>query len=149
VKRFLVIAATLTCLSAHADDDAVKKDLARLQGAWKFASYKGGSPEQAKDLVARGKIVFTDDMLTYYVGSAKIGAGKIKLDPAKKPMHFDVTTTDGLEPGRLVVGIIAIDGDTLKICSFNHNKNRPDKFEHKDGDPGFLATFTHEKTAKK
>jgi uncharacterized protein (TIGR03067 family) len=149
VKRISLALISVTCLSAFADDETAKKDLAPLQGAWKFTAYKGGSAEQAKDLIARGKIVFSGDTLTYYVGDSKIGAGKVKLDLAKKPAHFDVTTTDGSDPGRRVVGIIAIDGDTLKICSFNHEKKRPTTFEHKDDGPGFLATFKREKAKKK
>ena len=47
------------------------------------------------------------------------------------------------------VGRVSLDGDTLKIRSFNDEKKRPTKFEHKDGDPGFLATLTRAKAAKK
>ena len=58
-------------------------------------------------------VTFAGDKYTVRKGDEVIQAGRQKLDPSRSPKAIDVTVTEGLNKGAVLLGIYEIDGDTL------------------------------------
>ena len=92
---------------AEPPKDAVKDELAKLQGTWKVVSVEAGGKDVLKD-VKLGEITFKE-------GGAVEGLGPditVKLDPTRKPKEIDLIRG---KDGKPWMGIYALDGDTLKL----------------------------------
>jgi uncharacterized protein (TIGR03067 family) len=115
-----------------AQDDATKKDLAKLQGTWSLVSGerdgKTVSEEEAKNTVitiSGSDFVFPD--LSKIGTSAK---GTIKLDPTKNPKWIDSTSSkDGVKS----LGIYEFVENGYRVCFAEPGKDRPKEFSAKSG----------------
>ena len=67
-----------------------------------------------------------------------IQVGTQKLDPSKSPKTIDVTVTEGLNKGAVMLGIYEINGDTLKVCFDPEGKKRPTEFKSASGSADFV-----------
>jgi uncharacterized protein (TIGR03067 family) len=127
-----VIAICVFLGSAVAQEEAAKKDLESLQGVWQFVSMEGGDPlppEKLKEL----KLTIKGNKASHPASEGKTEEATIKLDPSKKPKAIDFTPQTGPDKGKTLLGIYAIDGDTLKICGAKVGGDRPTEFkESKD-----------------
>ena len=111
---------------AAAADERTKKDLAALQGTWKVhaAEVDGESalyPEVSVRLVVKGGKVF-------YGGEELAG---LTVDATANPRTIDL---EYRKPKKVVEGIYALDGDTLKLCvnrQADGVKERPTDFTSK------------------
>src|ERR1051326_1611407 len=128
--RYGLSVVTVICCSfgfALAQDDASKKDLAKLQGVWRFESMEGGFPGDAtafKDL----KLTFKGNTASHAGAGGKTEEATFKLDATKKPKHIDFMPLSEPGKGKTMKGIYDIDGDTLKICGAGENEERPTEF---------------------
>lgn len=68
-----------------------------------------------------------------------VGARAVKIDPAAKPATLDFSVSAG-SPEQ-VLGIYKIEGDKLTICKAFPGKDRPSKFEVRDGSQDYLMVF--------
>lgn len=79
--------------------------------------------------------------------SAKpFATGSYTLDATKTPMTIDLKPKGGTYDGKTLLGIAKVDGDTLTIAFAEPGKDRPTKFESKEGSGVVLAV--HKKKAK-
>ena len=117
---FLLGVLLLSFTAVSAQDDVVKKELAKLQGTWVVVSaeFNGKSVESSKG-----------DTFTFEGNKAKIKNKvketepmTIKLDPAKKPKEIDFQ--DGSQ------GIYRLEGDALTLF---YGGKRPSGFDAKEG----------------
>ncbi len=113
--------AALTQLIAQPAAAQAKTDKERLQGEWQVAKAVRGDQELGEkevEKMKKGRFIFEGDTLTTRAPC------DYKLDPSKKPAHFDLTPRDGPdnEKGKLFAGIYELKGDELKL-SF---RDRPD-----------------------
>ena len=53
------------------------------------------------------------------------------IDPSKEPKTIDVRVKKGADAGKIMLGIYAIDGDSLKMCMNQPNLERPKEFATK------------------
>jgi uncharacterized protein (TIGR03067 family) len=138
--RTLIILAAV-CLLVGADDaeEAVKKDLKKLQGDWSMVSATQDGETAPKDLVKGSKRVCKDDELTVTIDERLYMKAKIVIDPAKKPRAIDYTVTEGFNKGKKLLGIYELDGDTVKFCFARPGKDRPKDFS---ADTGSGRTFS-------
>jgi uncharacterized protein (TIGR03067 family) len=116
--------------------DGTKDDLENMKGDWTLVF----TETNGKKLTAENFKEFTRKVTgnTYSVtieteeGVQTIG-GKIKLDPTKSPKAIDVEITEGQAKGQTFRGIYKFEDDTQVICLAGPDKERPTKFDAKEG----------------
>ncbi len=101
----------------RADDKTDReKELRKFHGVWTIESVEaGGKKAPAEDLKGM-TVTFAGNTYTVKKGDEVIQVGTQKLDPSRSPKTIDVTVTEGLRKGAVMLGIYEIDGDTLKVC---------------------------------
>jgi uncharacterized protein (TIGR03067 family) len=145
MRSCCLLAATALCLiAAQKPDDAVKKELAKLQGTWKFISLEAGGNKLPEDNYKDAVLLIEGDKHTTKHGPVTY-SGTLKIDPSKKPKTIDVHFTDGPEKGKTSFGIYELDGETLKICIGLVDKPRPSEFASKAGSGHVLEVLKREK----
>ena len=132
---------------ARADDKPAKFDAEKVAGTYTLtAGVKDGKKHDAKDLKDLTLVVAKDTIeLKSPDGTFKFG---YKIDATKTPAAIDLEILDGpVGKGSKAKGIVALDGDTLKIAYHPMDGDRPKDFECKEGSGCF--GFTAKKAAKK
>jgi uncharacterized protein (TIGR03067 family) len=108
-------------------DDAVKKDLQKLQGNWTVISIEVNGNKIPEDKIGDPKAVFKGDQ--YSIHDFRL---TITIDPTKKPKTINMDGKDGNGKPLTMIGIYEVEGDTLKICFAKPGeKERPSTFETK------------------
>lgn len=118
-----VLFAASLALAADAKDEA-------LEGKWKVVSVErdGKANEMLTDAIRTMKDGKYE--LKPKTGDTVTGGYKI-VDAKAKPKTIDFTPDGGQFKGKTLLGIYAIDGDTLKICFAEPGKDRPTEFTSK------------------
>ena len=133
--------------AAHADDDPAKKDLARLEGMWKYVKVE--APDKITEAVFKDAVVEIRGnkmihKITLPGDKNEVYEATIALDPGKKPKAIDITNLDGPRKGKASKGIYELDGDTLKMA-FEEGE-RPTDFTFKKG--GAREVYTLKRVKK-
>ena len=137
-------AATISSVRAR-EDEAVKKDMAQLQGEWSMVSGSAdGQPMPAQMLKQMKRVCRGDEATTTMAGQIYIKA-KITIDPSKKPKTIDYQMTGGFTKGQKQLGIYEVDGDSFKACFGKPGAERPADFTSKPGDGRTLSVWQREK----
>lgn len=127
-------------------NEAARKE---LSGTWIATScVHDGKAESAE---STKKMMFSFDAEGKITGHGADGvnmAANTKIDSAANPMTIDVAYTDGNMKGQTVLGIAAIDGDSLTICHAAADKPRPTGLSSEPGSGQALLTY-HRETAEK
>jgi uncharacterized protein (TIGR03067 family) len=134
------VAVTLL-LGADAPADAVKKEMAQLEGEWTMVSGERDGQKLPEDFVKSGKRVAKDGVSTVTFGDTLFMKAKLTIDPGKKPKTIDYDVIDGQGKGKTVLGIYEIDGDTVKFCFAAPDKDRPTEFASKEGSGHTLSVW--------
>jgi uncharacterized protein (TIGR03067 family) len=149
--QFLTLAAmVLASLStALAQDDAGKKEQAKLEGVWNLVSGEENGEAAPESMVRNLKLVFKGNQLTFK-GDARLmeKATKLtfKIDPSTTPKCIDITIEAGLDQGTVWEGIYEVTGDKMKICVYvGGDKTRPVEFETKAGSNRALFVMKRDK----
>jgi len=122
-----------------ADDKAdLEKEVRKFQGAWTFESSETGGKELPASELAGLILTFEGDKHTVKKGNEMVQVGTQKLDPSKSPKAIDVTLTEGVNKGAVMLGIYEINGDTLKVCFDAAGKKRPTEFKSAPGSETFV-----------
>jgi len=143
----MTLAAAIICLafqvsSPGAEDEAVKKELAKMQGEWKMVSGVADGFAMPESMVGSCKRVCKGDEVTTMLGERVIMKAKIIIDPTKSPKTIDYQVIDGPTKGKKHLGIYSIDGDTFKSCFAAPDAPRPKEFASKEGDQLTYSVFT-------
>jgi uncharacterized protein (TIGR03067 family) len=142
--RFAV-AAVLMGLSVGGVILADEKAFKELEGTYRpLAIVKDGkeASEEFRDSVT---VKFASDELTFTIKDKSYPA-KIKVNPAKKPAHIDITPSDGPEKGRTFPGIYKVEKSEL-LLAFVEKGERPTEFKGEGN--AVLFRLTREKKEKK
>lgn len=148
-RSLLLVLAFLAVLGlpAWAQDDKVAEEDKKFEGAWIVVSLEVGGNKAEEDQL--GEMIFTFKGKNYEqkVGEKLVEAGKQDLNPSKKPMHMDITVTDGETKGKKQLAIYEWDGnDKVKICAADHDDTtRPEKFESKEGSKNMVFVLKRKK----
>ncbi|HEY1859632.1 MAG TPA: TIGR03067 domain-containing protein [Gemmataceae bacterium] len=140
MRRCAWLAAALVLAAvAQADDkaDAVKKELAKLEGSWKMVSMEIDGNKASEDDVAKIVLVLKGE--NYSVeGADQEFKGTLTFDPTKKPKTVERKETEGPGKGETGHGIYELEGDELKLCFAANGKDRPGKFTGEEGHQLFV-----------
>lgn len=114
-------------------DDAAKKDLESLQGAWvTLKVVSDGKVElDLKEPPKEGlrmTLSYDGHKWTMRQGDKELAAGTSKLAPSRSPRHIDLTHDSGPLKGKTVLGIYKLDGDEYTACIAEPGKPRPTEF---------------------
>jgi uncharacterized protein (TIGR03067 family) len=139
----LVATGLAVAALAGADDDAVKKEKQSLQGKWTIVSVDRDG--KAVDMWKDGVRLIEGDNYTLTTKGGDSFKGTFALDPAKVPKAIDFSPAGGQYKGKTLRGIYEIDGDMLKICFAEPDKERPTEFSSKAGSGWTLATHKKQK----
>jgi len=142
--RCLLIGGVVFLLAAGDADEAVKKELARFEGTWKFISIETEKEKITEEVLKHPRLKIMGDKFTVTDENTSYG-GTFKIDPAKKPKTIDVSYTDGPEKGKTSLGIYELEGDTYKLCIDPEGKSRPTEFAAKPGSGYYLEVLKREK----
>ncbi len=133
-----VIAASGWAGARAGDKAGVEEELKKFRGVWTFESVEaGGKKAPAADFKGM-TVTFEGDRYAVRKGDEVIQAGRQKLDPSRSPKAIDVTVSEGLNKGAVMLGIYEIDGDTLKVCFDEGGKKRPTEFKSAPGSQTFV-----------
>jgi uncharacterized protein (TIGR03067 family) len=133
-KLLLVSFATLCIpLANAADDEAIKKDLAQLQGEWTMISGSANGESMSEEMRKEMKRLCKGDEITVMMGDQVFLKAKLTLDPSKKPKTIDYEMTEGFTKGKKQLGIYEINGDTFKACFSSPGSERPTELKAGDG----------------
>jgi uncharacterized protein (TIGR03067 family) len=143
-RAVLVLGAVVLIAAGESSEEAVKKEIAKLQGTWSVVSaeWDGNKAPEAK--IKMVKIVFQQDKIIRHQGDKTVETEDYKVDPSKNPKSIDVTYLEGERKGESSQGIYSLDGDTLKIC-MSYSTNRPTEFETRADSKRHLLVLKREK----
>ena len=133
--------------AVHAQDDPAKKELARLEGMWKYVKVE--APDKITEAIFKDSVMEIRGnkmihKITLPGDKNEVHESTIALDPGKKPKAIDITPLDGPEKGKAMKGIYELDGDTLKMA-FELGE-RPTDFIFKKG--GAREVYTLKRVKK-
>lgn len=135
----LAVVAGLLLAADSPKDDAAKKDLEKLQGAWKLVARAEGEDNDtgARMVIKANKYTFTN--------GDQSEEGTFKLDPGAKPAAIDLKIESGNDKSKAQVGIYKVEGDTWTVClGLPGETERPKEFAAKEGS-SLLFVFKRDK----
>src|SRR5215470_17683323 len=106
----LTLTAVLLFTVRGEETQAVKKDLALLQGEWSMVSGAANGESMPEDFRKQMKRICKGDETTATMGNQVFFRAKITLDPSKMPKTIDYVMTEGFTKGKTQLGIYEIDG---------------------------------------
>jgi uncharacterized protein (TIGR03067 family) len=110
-------------------------DMDRLQGTWKVKVAKTGRATQEREMVAAWTYTFKGELLILNVDGRPADRLRCRLDESKKPKQIDMLAPNAADPDAPLLGIYAIDGNTLKLSwSKIDGKFRPTSFDLPPGE---------------
>ena len=145
---FLIGLAAVTATTALTEDsEAIKKDVAQLQGEWSMVSGSADGSAMPDAMRETAKRVCKGDETTVTVGGQLFMKAKFTIDPSRKPKTIDYQMIDGPTKGKKQLGIYELQGDTVKFCFGAPGSERPPDFTSKPGDGRTLSVWKRKKTS--
>ena len=141
----VALAAGAISLAWAADNEAVKKDAAQLQGEWSMVSGSADGYPMPDSMLDNSKRVCKGDETTVMIGGQLLMKAKFTLDPSRKPKTIDYEMIEGFTKGKKQLGIYELNGDTVKFCFGSPGAERPPDFTSKPGDGRTLSVWKREK----
>ena len=145
---FLVALIAVTVSSAWAaENEAVRNDMAQLQGEWAMVSGSADGQAMPAQMLQQMKRICKGDETTTTMAGQMYFKAKFTIDPSKKPKTIDYQMTEGFTKGRQQLGIYELDGDNFKACFGRPGAERPADFMSKPSDGRTLSVWRREKPA--
>jgi len=139
---FLIGLAAMTISLAWAEENqAVKQDMAQLQGEWTMVSGSADGQPVPEQMRKGFKRVCKGNQTTTTMSGQMFMQANITIDPSKKPKTIDYDMTEGFTKGKKQLGIYELDGDTFKACFGAPGAERPTDFASKPGDGRTLSVW--------
>jgi uncharacterized protein (TIGR03067 family) len=142
----LLVGASLLLAADQPQDEASKKDLARMQGDWVVVSFvRDGEKIPDDDAQALFRTVKGNEYSVSRYDKV-VGTGTFTVDATKKPRTID--SLPRARPGAKatpLLGIYEFDGEKLRTCYGAPGKDRPTAFESKEGSGWTLTVWEREK----
>jgi uncharacterized protein (TIGR03067 family) len=150
---FFLLGLPSSLLGIPVGDDAVKKELAKLEGTWQVVGVEENGVKLPEDKLreAKGTVTLKGDKHTLEYGGRSQGTVSVKIDPSAKPKRYDLIIADGPDKGKIQLGIYELDGDTWKLCLNKQAgaETHPTEFSGKAGSGWVLVTLKKTQADKK
>ena len=127
------------------ETNAIKKDMAALQGEWSMASGSADGQPMPEEIRTQMKRVCKRDEVTVTMGTQTFLKAKITIDPSSKPKAIDYDMTEGFTKGKKQLGIYELEGDTFRACFGAPGAERPADFTTKAGDHRTVSVWERKK----
>src|SRR5258706_162110 len=147
IALLIALAPAMLLSNWAAGNEAVKKDLAQLQGEWSMVSGSADGQPMPEEMRKQMKRVCKGDETTTTRAEQVFIKAKITLDPSKKPKTIDYQMTDGFTKGKTQLGIYEVEGDTFKACFAKPGDERPTDFTSQPDDGRTLSVWKRDKPA--
>ena len=145
---FLIGLAAVAMSTACAEDnEAIKKDIAQLQGEWSMVSGSADGTAMPHAMRETAKRVCKGDETTVTIGEQLFMKANFAIDPSRKPKTIDYQMIDGPTKGKKQLGIYELVGDTVKFCFGAPGSERPTDFTSQPGDGRTLSVWKRKKTS--
>lgn len=128
-------------VGAEGGQDAIKKELAQLEGEWSMVSGEIDGQAMPDNLRQGARRVAKDGVTTVTINGQMFMQAKFTIDPTKKPKTIDYRFTDGPTKGKTQLGIYEVNGDTVKFCFAAPEMDRPADFSTKEGSRRTLSVW--------
>jgi uncharacterized protein (TIGR03067 family) len=131
---FLLVLGVAVFLSSklNADDKDKELDPAKLVGTWAYVSGERDGQKVPEDNLKKGTVEITKETITLKSDEASYVI-KYTLDTKKSPCRISLEITKGpMGEGAKAEGIIALNGDELKLCYQPMGGDAPKEFSAKE-----------------
>ena len=121
----------MTDHASPASDDAVAREIERLQGTWRqtYCEAEGVvAPEEAYGSHPHCRFEGRRFVVTHVDGRVVL-EGTFVLDPTSSPKTIDWTDSIGPDAGKTFPAIYELDGDRLIFCAADENQARPSSLD--------------------
>ena len=134
---FVPVSLTGAPAPKAAKEEAIKADVAKLQGRWRVVSFqKDGEERSADSLQLMDELTFKDR--DYYWGDRDTPSGAIDdIDPTEKPKRITYKSAWDTHE----YGIYLIEGDVFMDCFADTEKKRPTEFTSKPDSGHTLVVY--------
>lgn len=127
---------------AAQESQAVKDELARIQGTWQLVYAEMDGMTAPGEQIRPARVVIKGNSNTLYFGDKPIVQDvSFTLDPTATPRTADDTINDGPDKGKQIHGIYELEGDTLASCVAKIGQERPKKFSTTPGSGHSFRVF--------
>ena len=150
MKHAILAVLLIGGITIAADDAESRKLLQNLEGSYKVTAVeKAGEAPPKEFLETLDKVTIKGNKFAITFkggGKAEEKSATISVDATKKPAAIDLKADDGEKRDQTMMGIVQIDGNTVKICwADDKNAGRPSKFETSKDNKQFMITLTKAK----
>ena len=145
IHALLLLVVGLQIAADQPSNDAIKKEMKKLDGTWVVQSVVRDPREKGEGEGKDFRIIISGvNAVVKAAGEDKpLGKAVIKIDPMKKLKTIDITGEGEMETVR---GIYELERDTLKVCwGPSEKRERPTQLTSKPGSGQSLVVLKREK----
>jgi uncharacterized protein (TIGR03067 family) len=140
------MALMLFALESARGQETVDANLAaKMTGNWLCVSATINGKPLSESAVKKLRLAITETRYKTERGDEVLFDSTYRLDATKTPVQINMVGTEGDLIGKEAQGIIAVEGDTLKICYTMPGKLRPVSFASATNSEAYLIIWNREK----
>ena len=146
MKTFIVSVGILVATLAPAAEKETSANLAsQATGTWSCVAATINGKPLSETAVKKLHLTMTATRYKTERNDEVLFDSTYRLDTTQSPAHINMVGTEGELTGKEAQGIIAMAGDTLKICYTMPGKPRPSAFASATNSEAYLLLWKREK----
>jgi uncharacterized protein (TIGR03067 family) len=142
----LLLAAALPVVADQRPAGPPRKKDRGLEGTWAVVSMEYQGKRVPSEFYKGNTLVIGPRTIITRRRGRVVAEATYKTFPAGKLMAVDLKETKGPRKGRMLSGIYALEGDSLKICAPDTGQRRPKEFTTRADSDHILMVLRREKS---